>query len=109
MQLSSASVEHVSIPLEAPSVVQAAVASETFVFHGPLAPSTVNSYFYKVIGCAEPTTITTGAIMIGKRPVNVIYGHGQQLSEIQIEVLQQVCTSAAQAYARLIATTKRKR
>jgi hypothetical protein len=102
-------VEHVLVPLDAPSVVQAAIASETHLVHGPLAPSTVNSYFYKVIGCPEPTTITAGAIMIGKRPVNVIYGHGQQLSDIQVEVMLQVCASAAEAYARLIATTKRKR
>src|SRR5512139_3401263 len=49
-----ASVEHVLIPLDVPSVVQSAIAAENHIFHGPLAPSTVNSYFYKVIGCAEP-------------------------------------------------------
>ncbi|HLL22909.1 MAG TPA: hypothetical protein VK427_12305, partial [Kofleriaceae bacterium] len=102
-------VEHVLIPLDAPSVVQAAIAAETHLVHGPLAPSTVNSYFFKVIGCAEPTTVTAGAIMIGKRPVNVIYGHGQQLTPLQLEVVQQVCNSAAEAYARLIASSKRKR
>jgi hypothetical protein len=104
-----ANVEHVLIPLEAPSIVQAAIASETFVVHGPLAPSTVNSYFYKVLGCPEPATVTAGAIMIGKRPVNVIYGHAQQLSDVQVTVMQQVCASAAEAYARLIASSKRKR
>ena len=35
-----ANIEHVLIPLEAPSVLQSAIASETGVFHGPLAPST---------------------------------------------------------------------
>ena len=104
-----ASVEHVLIPLEAPSIVQAAIAAENNIFHGPLAPSTVNSYFYKVLGCAEPATVTSGAIMIGKRPVNVIYGHAQTLGAIQLGVLQQVCNSAAEAYARLIASSKRKR
>ena len=104
-----ACVEHVLIPLEAPSVVQAAIASETHILHGPLAPSTVNSYFYKVIGCAEPPVVTAGAIMIGKRPVNVVYGHPQPLTTIQLEVLGQVCSSAAEAYARLIASSKRKR
>ena len=102
-------VEHVLIPLEAPSVVQAAIASEHHVFSGPLAPSTVNSYFYKVIGCAEPANVTAGAIMIGKRPVNVVYGHGRELTTIQVHVLGQVCASAAEAYARLIASSKRKR
>jgi len=104
-----ASVEHVLIPLEAPSIVQAAIASETGVFHGPLAPSTVNSYFYKVLGCVEPALVSVGAIMIGRRVVNVLYGHARPLSAIQVGVLQQVCVSAAEAYARLIASSKRRR
>ncbi|HET7500626.1 MAG TPA: hypothetical protein VFK02_06465 [Kofleriaceae bacterium] len=104
-----ASVEHVLIPLGAPSVVQSAIASENRVFHGPLVPSTVNSYFYKVLGCAEPPTVTAGAITIGKRVVNVLYGHSPFLSPLQLEVLQQVCQSSAEAYARLIAVSKQKR
>ncbi|MEO7732093.1 MAG: hypothetical protein ABIY55_14055 [Kofleriaceae bacterium] len=104
-----ANVEHVLIPLEAPSVVQSAIAAESNVFHGPLAPSTVNSYFYKVLGCAEPPIVTAGAITIGKRVVNVLYGHSPSLSPLQLQVLQQVCQSAAEAYARLIAVSKRKR
>jgi hypothetical protein len=102
-------VEHVLIPLGAPSVVQSAVAAENHVFHGPLAPSTVNSYFYKVLGCAEPPMVTAGAITIGKRVVNVVYGHSPSLSPLQLNVLQQICRSAAEAYARLIAVSKRKK
>ena len=102
-------VEHILVPLEAPSVVQLAIASETHVFHGPLAPSTVNSYVYKVLGCPEPPLVTAGAITIGKRVVNVLYGHSPALSPLQLHVLQQVCQSAAEAYARLIAVQKKKR
>jgi hypothetical protein len=104
-----ANVEHLLIPLEAPSVVQSAIAAERHVFHGPLAPSTVNSYLYKVLGCAEPPVVTAGAITIGKRVVNVLYGHSPALSPLQLEVLQQVCKSAAEAYARLIAVAKKKK
>jgi hypothetical protein len=104
-----ANVEHVLIPLEAPSIVQAAIASEGGVFHGPLAPSTVNSYMYKVLECAEPALVTAGAITIGRRVVNVLYGHARPLSAIQIGVMQQLCVSAAEAYARLIASSKRNR
>ena len=104
-----ASVENVLIPLEAPSVVQAAIAAEGGVFHGPLAPSTVNSYLYKVLGCAEPALVTAGAITIGKRVVNVLYGHAPALTEPQLHVLKQLCKSAAEAYARLIAVSKRRR
>jgi hypothetical protein len=105
--LGHANVEHLLIPLDAPSVVQAAIASETGLFHGPPSPSTVNSYFYKVMQCVEPAAVTVGVIQIGKRAVNVLYGHGPQLSPLQLEVMQQVCTSAAEAYARLIAVSKR--
>jgi hypothetical protein len=104
-----ANVEHVLIPLGAPSVVQSAVAAENHVFHGPLAPSTLSSYLYKVLGCAEPPIVTAGAISIGKRVVNVLYGHATSLSPLQLGVLQQLCRSAAEAYARLIAVSKRRR
>ncbi len=104
-----ANVEHVLVPLEAPSVVQAAIASERGIFHGPLAPSTVNSYVYKVLGCAEPPIVTAGVITIGKRVVNVLYGHAPALSPLQLSVLQQICSSAAEAYARLIAVQKKRK
>ena len=48
----------------------------------PLAPSTVNSYFYKVLHCPEPPLVTAGAITIGKRVVNVLYGHARPLSRL---------------------------
>jgi hypothetical protein len=102
-------VEHLLIPLEAPSVVQAAIAAESGVFHGALTPSTVNSYIYKVLQCAEPALVTTGAIAIGKRVVNVLYGHAQPLGPVEIGVVQQLCKSAAEAYARLIASSKRRK
>jgi hypothetical protein len=103
-----ANVEHVLLPLEAPSVVQAAIAAENGVFHGALTPSTVNSYLYKVLGCTEPAFVAAGTISIGKRVVNIVYGHGAaDLSAIQLGVFQQVCHSAAEAYARLIAAKKR--
>jgi hypothetical protein len=105
--LGHASVEHLLIPLDAPSVIQAGIASETGLFHGPVAPSTVNAYFYKVMQSAEPATVTVGVIQIGKRVVNVLYGHGSNLTPLQLDVLRQVCQSAAEAYARLIAVSKR--
>lgn len=101
-------VEHLLIPLDAPSVVQAAVASEAGVFHGEVAPSTVNSYLFKTLGIGEPKYATVGVIMIGKRVVNVLFGHGGQLDPDQIEKLRQVCAVTAEAYARLIAGRKKK-
>ncbi len=102
-----AHVEHLLIPLDAPSVIQAALAAETGIFHGAVAPSTVNGYFYKVMQCAEPAIVTVGVIQIGKRVVNILYGHGPHLTPLQLDVLRQICGSAAEAYARLIAVSKR--
>jgi hypothetical protein len=104
-----ANVEHLLIPLDAPSVIQAATASESGVFHGAPTPSTVNSYLYKVLGCSEPRTATAGVITIGKRVVNVLYGQGAELTPLQQDDLQSVCDTAAEAYARLIAASKAKR
>jgi hypothetical protein len=101
-------VEHVLLPLEAPSIVQAAVASESGVFHGPVSPSTVNTYLFKVLGVAEPATATAAVITIGKRVVNVLYGHGPELTPLQLDELHELCAVAAEAYARLIAVRKKK-
>jgi hypothetical protein len=100
-------VEHLLIPLDAPSVVQAATVNG--LVHGPITPSTVNNYMYKVLGCSEPRHATAGVVMIGKRAVNILYGHGRELTPLQIEDLRAVCIAAAEAYARLIAVQKKKK
>lgn len=102
-------VEHLLIPLDTPSVVQAATASETGVWSGAPTPSTVNTYLYKVLGCGEPQHVTAGVITIGKRTVNILYGHGVELTPLQIDDLQSICDTAAEAYARLIAVSKKKK
>ena len=102
-------VEHLLMPLEAPSIVQAATAAEGGLVHGPITPGTVNNYFYKLLGCSEPRHATAGVVMIGKRVVNILYGHGRELTPQQIEDLRTVCKAAAEAYARLIAVQKKKK
>jgi hypothetical protein len=102
-----ANVEHLLIPLvDAPSVLQAASAAESKVFAGPVAPSTVNTYMFKVLGCPEPRHAAAGVITIGRRAVNVLYGHGKELTALQAEDLRQVCETAAEAYTRLITLQK---
>jgi hypothetical protein len=101
-------VEHILVPLDAPSVIQAATAAENGVFDGAPTPSTVNTYLYKVLGTSEPAKATAGVIMIGKRIVNVLYGHGADLTPLQLDDLQSICEVAAEAYARLIASSKKK-
>ena len=100
-------VDHLLVPLDAPSVIHAAVAGGG-VFHGAVAPSTVNSYLYKVLACPEPAHAAAAVVTIGKRVVNVLYGHGSELTPLQLEDLRQICAVAAEAYARLIAVRKKK-
>jgi hypothetical protein len=102
-----AHVEHILIPLDSPSVVQAATAAESGIVHGPVTPGTVNNYLYKVLGCSEPRHATSGVVTIGKRVVNVLYGHGRELTPLQIDELRMVLSAAAKAYARLIAVKKK--
>lgn len=104
-----ANVEHLLIPLDVPSPLAGASVADTGVISGPYAPSTVGAYLYKTLGCPEPAFVTAGAIMIGKRVVNVVYGQPAELSAIQLGILQQICKSAAEAYARLIASSKKKK
>ena len=101
-------VEHICVPLDAPSVVQAALATETGVWHGTPTPSTINGYLFKVLGSGEPRHVTTGVIMIGRRPVNILFGYGKELTPLQIDDVQRVCEVGAEAYARLIAGKKKK-
>jgi len=62
-----------------------------------------------VLGCSEPRHATAGVVMIGKRVVNILYGHGRELAHLEIEDLRSVCIAAAEAYARLIAVQKKKK
>ncbi|MBK7537602.1 MAG: hypothetical protein IPI49_19965 [Myxococcales bacterium] len=102
-------VEHILIPLESPSVFRSAIEDDDGVFSGSLAPSSVHQYLFKVLGCAEPAAAAVGIIRIGKRVVNLLYGHrATKLSETEEAELRKVCLNAAAAYARLIAIAKKK-
>lgn len=102
-------VEHILIPLDAPSIISKAIASESGIAHAPASPSTVSTYLYKVLGTNEPPFVTACAILIGKRVVNVLYGQGEELTPLQMEDLRQVCALAAEAYARLIMAVRKRK
>jgi hypothetical protein len=105
-----ANVEHLLIPLDAPSVFQLAINSNDGVFSGAVAPSTLHSYLYRVMGVSEANSATVGVIAIGKRHVNLVYGHrGTALTDNERNEVRDVCRAAAQAYARMIAQSKKKK
>jgi Type II secretion system (T2SS), protein E, N-terminal domain len=104
-----AHVDHILIPLESPSLFRSAIEDDDGVYSGALAPSSIHSYMYKVLGCPEPAAAAVGLIRIGKRAVNLLYGHrSTKLNETEENELRSVCAAAAAAYARLIAVAKKK-
>ncbi|MCX5742360.1 MAG: hypothetical protein NT062_07675 [Proteobacteria bacterium] len=107
-----ANVEHLLVPLEAPSVLQAVAVADTGVWQGVVTPSTVNAHLFKVLGMREPLHAAAGVIAIGKRVVNILLGvpsGSNGMTPLQLDVLQQVMMSGAEAYARLIAVSKRRK
>jgi hypothetical protein len=99
------------VPLDAPSMFQSAVASDERLFHDAPLPSTVHGYLYKVLRCAQPARAQVAAISIGKRVVNILYGHRStraELDDAEVEGLRRVSRAAAEAYVRLIAKSKGK-
>lgn len=104
------SVEHILMPLDPPSVLQMAADAEDGMYSGSVAPSTLHSYMFRVLGLAEPPHATVAAISIGRRHVNLLYVNRETaFTKDELKILREVCTAAAQAYARLIAVAKQKR
>ncbi len=99
------------IPLDAPSMFQSALAREDKLFHDAPLPSTVHQYLFKVMRCAQPARASVAAISIGKRVVNLLYGHRStrpELDDAEVAGLRRVSAAAAEAYVRLIAKSKGK-
>jgi hypothetical protein len=103
-------IEYALVPLDAPSVFRQAIESDEGQFHGPPPPSAIMSYWCnKILRSRDPAAVTVHVISIGRRPVNVVYGHrvgrdGPTAAELAD--LATVCHHAARAYARLIAGAK---
>gem|GEM_PF-1507939 len=101
--------EALLLPMDAPSIVQAAVHSDDGMFSGPLFPAALHRYLYKVLRTPMPSTATVAAVTIGRRIVNLLYGHkrdGAPLSDGELAELSSAVTSTATGYVRLIAMSK---
>lgn len=105
-------VEHLLIPLDAPSLLQSALKADDGFWDGVPRDNTVHGYFYKVLGVGEPARATAGLVAIGRRVVNIVYGHREgrePADEVALASLREMCRTAAEAYARLIAASKQQR
>ncbi len=103
-------IEALLIPLDTPSMFQTALQRDTAVLHEAPVPATLHSYLYKVLRCEEPHRATVAVVQIGRRVVNILYGHRvayPDLSPIDLDSLDQVCAAATEAYVRLIARNKK--
>jgi hypothetical protein len=102
--------EALLVPLDVASVFQTAVQSERLFYAGNVFPSEIHRYLYKVLRCAPPKQAVIGAVTIGKRIVNILYGHKAgktPLDADQLADLETLISEAAAAYVRLIAVTKK--
>lgn len=102
-------IETLLIPLDAPSMFQMAIHNDN-LFHAPPFPATLHTYLYRVLRCRPPLLSTVVVISIGKRVVNLLYGHRferDELSDQELEELRHACRAATAAYVRLIAASKK--
>jgi hypothetical protein len=102
--------EALLIPLDAQSMFRAALEVEEVPSVGPVFPADIHTYLYKVLRCSPPFEAVVLPIVIGRRVVNLLYGHapgGSTLDGAQRAELAACARTAARAYARLIAVAKR--
>ncbi len=104
-------IEALLVPLDSPSLFQTAVHSEEQVFSDRLFPATLHKHLFKLLRCPHPAFATVTVVSIGKRVVNLLYGHtagGDPLGVDAQAELSAVCQAASRAYVRLIALSKRR-
>ena len=103
-------VESILIPLDAPSIFQEAIEKD-LPYEGRAFPTTVNNHWFKILRTSIVDHSYVSVVRIGKRPVNVIYGHrknGEACEQAQMADLWRVLDAASAAYIRLISQSKKK-
>jgi len=106
----AARTEALLIPLDAPSLFHMALHDEDQLHTGAPLPSTLHNYLYKVLRCPAPAYAYVRVISIGRRRVNILYGHRdarEPLPEAILDGLKEVGDAAAEAYVRMITTQKK--
>ena len=99
-----ARIETLLMPLDKPSMFEAAIGSDDRTFSGAPFPATLHKYLFKVLCCTKPQYAVVRAICIGNRIVNVFYGHrmDETMTAEELDGIQQVCGAARNAYVRMI-------
>ncbi len=103
-------IESLLIPLETPSMFK--VATNDDLFRGPPFPATLHGYLFKVLQSPPPATAVVLSVAIGRRVVNLLYGHkrgGEPLTSGEAEDLSKLAAAASSAYVHLITVSKQRR
>lgn len=102
-------VEALLVPLDAPSIFRMCVDADNRQYAGEVFPSALHRYLFRVLRASPPRKAVVNAIMIGKRVVNLLYGHNDgdvDLSAEQLDGLRTIAREASAAYVRLISAQK---
>jgi hypothetical protein len=104
-------IETLLVPLDAPSLFQAACAARDAVRGSP-EPTALHDHVFKVLRCSPPSATIVAPIAIGPRIVNVLYAHharGAPIDDAEHAELRRLIDAASEAYVRMISESKRKR
>ncbi|MCP4449369.1 MAG: hypothetical protein GY811_29155 [Myxococcales bacterium] len=102
-------IETLLMPLDPPSMLHAALESDEKLFRGRAFPSTLHSHWFRILRSGVPDFSVVVVCTIGKRVVNLLYGHksdGADISDEEMDNLKLLMREASGAYVRLISKSK---
>ncbi len=103
-------IETLLMPLEPPSILHTALESDAKQFRGRAFPSTLHSHWFRILRSGVPDVSVVVVCSIGKRIVNLLYGHksdGTNITDAQMDDLDILMHAASDAYVRLISKSKK--
>ncbi len=103
-------IETLLMPLDLPSMLHFALESDDRQFRGRAFPSTLHSHWFRILRSGVPDFSVVVVCSIGKRVVNLLYGHksdGSNVTDEQMNDLNRLMREASSAYVRLISKSKK--
>ncbi len=101
-------IETLLIPLSTTSMFKTALGEERH-FRGHAFSSSLHNHWFRVLRTPTPKVSIVVICSIGKRIVNLLYGHtegGEDLDDSEMDGLMDIMNAAARAYMRLISKSK---
>jgi hypothetical protein len=101
-------IETLLVPLDANSMFKAALGDERH-FRAQAFSNNFHSHWFRILRTPAPNCSIVVICTIGKRIVNLLYGHtesGEDLSNEAMDGLMDIMNAAARAYMRLISNSK---